>query len=63
VAWSTRQLERQISVLYYERWLASRNKKSVRQEARRKTVQLAPEQFIRDSYVLEFLGGAPAAAD
>jgi predicted HD phosphohydrolase len=53
--WSTRQLERQISVLYYERLLASRDKKPVRQEARWKIAQLAPEQFIRDPYVLEFL--------
>jgi predicted nuclease of restriction endonuclease-like (RecB) superfamily len=53
--WSTRQLERQISVLYYERLLASRDKTPVRQEARRKIAQLAPEQFIRDPYVLEFL--------
>jgi predicted nuclease of restriction endonuclease-like (RecB) superfamily len=32
--WSTRQLERQISVLYYERLLASRRKTPVRKEAR-----------------------------
>lgn len=31
--WSTRQLERQISVLYYERLLASRKKEPVRKEA------------------------------
>ena len=34
--WSTRQLERQISVLYYERLLASQQKKSVRKEAVKK---------------------------
>lgn len=53
--WSTRQLERQISVLYYERLLASRKKAPVRREAREKLVALAPDQFIRDPYVLEFL--------
>jgi predicted nuclease of restriction endonuclease-like (RecB) superfamily len=53
--WSTRQLERQISVLYYERLLASRNKTPVRTEAREKLAAVAPEQFIRDPYVLEFL--------
>lgn len=53
--WSSRQLDRQISVLYYERLLASRNKVSVRKEAREKLVAVAPEQFIRDPYVLEFL--------
>jgi len=53
--WSTRQLERQISVLYYERLLASRRKPLVRKEAREKLAAVAPEQFIRDPYVLEFL--------
>jgi predicted nuclease of restriction endonuclease-like (RecB) superfamily len=53
--WSTRQLERQISVLYYERLLASRKKEPVRKEAREKLVAVAPEEFIRDPYVLEFL--------
>jgi predicted nuclease of restriction endonuclease-like (RecB) superfamily len=68
--WSTRQLERQISTLYYERLLASRKKAPVRKEAAGKLAQLEPkqfsvrgweqapphpEQFIRDPYVLEFL--------
>ncbi len=53
--WSTRQLERQISVLYYERLLASQKKLPVRKEAASKLAALEPEQFIRDPYVLEFL--------
>ncbi|MBI4192835.1 MAG: DUF1016 domain-containing protein [Betaproteobacteria bacterium] len=53
--WSTRQLERQMSVLYYERLLASRKKAPVRKEARDKLAAVAPEEFIRDPYVLEFL--------
>jgi predicted nuclease of restriction endonuclease-like (RecB) superfamily len=53
--WSTRQLDRQISVQYYERLLASRHKAPVRREARAKLAPIAPEQFIRDPYVLEFL--------
>ena len=53
--WSTRQLERQISVLYYDRLLASRKKAPVRREARDKLAAVAPEEFIRDPYVLEFL--------
>lgn len=53
--WSTRQLERQISVLYYERLLASRKKAPVRKEAVAKLAKVGPEQFIRDPYVLEFL--------
>jgi len=53
--WSTRQLERQISVLYYERLLASHKKAPVRKEAATKLATVEPEQFIRDPYVLEFL--------
>ena len=53
--WSTRQLDRQISSLYYERLLASREKESVKQEAEEKMGQIAPQQFIRDPFVLEFL--------
>lgn len=53
--WSTRQLERQIGVLYYEQLLASRDGRQVRKEAKRKLAALRPEQFLRDPYVLEFL--------
>ena len=54
--WSSRQLDRQISVLYYERLLASRKKAPVRKEARKqKLAEVQPEQFIRDPYVLDFL--------
>lgn len=53
--WSSRQLERQISVLYYERLLTSRKKAAVRKEARGKLATVTPEVFIRDPYVLDFL--------
>jgi predicted nuclease of restriction endonuclease-like (RecB) superfamily len=53
--WSTRQLERQIAVLYYERLLTSRKKTPLRKEAREKLAAVDPDQFIRDPYVLEFL--------
>ena len=53
--WSTRALDRQISVLYYERLLASRKKATVRKEAAGKAAKAGPEEFIRDPYVLEFL--------
>jgi len=53
--WSTRQLDRQISTLYYERLLASREKEPVRQEAAEKLATVEPEHFIRDPYVLDFL--------
>ena len=54
-AWSSRQLERQISTLYYERLLASRDRSPVKAEADELTAPLAAENFIRDPYVLEFL--------
>lgn len=53
--WSTRQLDRQISTLYYDRLLASQNKQVVIQEAEEKMKAVAPEDFIKDPYVLEFL--------
>ena len=53
--WSTRQLDRQIPALYYERLLASRKKAPVRKEARKELAAVTPEQFIRDPYVLGFL--------
>ena len=46
--WSSRQLDRQISVLYYERLLASRRKSPVRKEAKDRLTAVAPEDFIRD---------------
>jgi predicted nuclease of restriction endonuclease-like (RecB) superfamily len=53
--WSSRQLDRQISVLYYERLLNSTDTLSVRKEAENNLAQLAPQEFIHDPYVLEFL--------
>ena len=54
-AWSSRQLERQISTLYYERLLASRDQSPVKAEADELTAPLSAENFIKDPYVLEFL--------
>ena len=53
--WSSRQLDRQISVLYYERLLNSTDTLSVRKEAENNLAQLTPQEFIHDPYVLEFL--------
>jgi predicted nuclease of restriction endonuclease-like (RecB) superfamily len=56
--WSVRALERQINGLYYERLLMSRDKASVIKEMQENTAPLAatPKDFIKDPYVLEFLG-------
>lgn len=56
--WSTRQLERQITSFYFERLLASRDKRPVQKEATIRAKQLLekPEDQIKDPYVFEFLG-------
>ena len=54
--WSVRQLDRQISTLYYDRLLMSRNKEPVISEAKEKLSAVPTEEFIKDPYVLEFLG-------
>lgn len=55
--WSTRQLERQITTLFYERILSSKNKNRVAQEIYKLEPQKKqPEDIIKDPYVLEFLG-------
>lgn len=56
--WSTRALERQIGTLYYERLLASTDRRAVEQEAAGQVAQLppSPRDFVRDPVMLEFLG-------
>ena len=54
-AWSTRQLDRQISTLYYERLLASQDKRPVIAEAAEKLQSITPQDFLHDPVVLEFL--------
>jgi predicted nuclease of restriction endonuclease-like (RecB) superfamily len=56
--WSTRTLERQIGTLYYERLLASSDRREVEQEATIKIAPLQqnPREFVRDPVMLEFLG-------
>ena len=55
--WSTRQLERQINTMYYQRMLSSKDKDAVRQEIHNSAPkQLKPREIIRDPFILEFLG-------
>ncbi len=56
--WNTRVLDRQINSLYYERLKMSRDKKPAIKEMQKKTKPLmsTPLDFIKDPYVLEFLG-------
>ena len=57
--WSTRQLERQINTLFYERLLSSHDKHAVASEIQALEPIKKPEDVIRDPYVLEFLGLQP----
>lgn len=55
--WSTRQLERQINTMFYERLLASKDKETVRNEIQQKEpATFEPREIIRDPYILEFIG-------
>jgi len=55
--WSVRALDRQVSKLYYERLLASKDKAPVETEAVEKTssLQETAKDYLRDPYILDFL--------
>lgn len=54
--WSTRELDRQINSLLFERLSLSKNKKAVLRMAKRGQIINKPNDLIKDPYVLEFLG-------
>lgn len=56
--WSVRQLDRQINSQFYERTALSHNKSAMLRQGRRALPGegVAPEEAIKDPYVLEFLG-------
>lgn len=56
--WSERQLKRQIESKFYERVALSQNKTALLKKGEEKQVEdiLTPEQELKDSFVLEFLG-------
>ena len=57
--WSSRQLDRQINTMYYERIMASRDEGSVAFELETKEPTPEYEKIIKDPYVLEFLDLPP----
>ncbi len=64
-SWSVRALDRQISSLYRERLLSSPDKAATQAEAVAWIAEQAPpgpRDFIRDPYVLEFVGASPGVA-
>lgn len=56
-SWSVRQLDRQIQSQFYERTALSRNKAAMLQKGARPRPEdaVAPEEEVKDPYVLEFL--------
>lgn len=54
--WSTRELERQINSLLYDRIALSKDKEKVKELSLKGQVIEKPEDAIKDPYVLEFLG-------
>ena len=59
--WSTRTMERQINILYYERIALTQKKGKalVKAEAESKKEAMQPSDIIKDPYVLEFLNLKP----
>lgn len=53
--WSTRELERQINSLLYERLALSKDKKQIRELSKKGQIIEKPADIIKDPYVLEFL--------
>lgn len=54
--WSTRELERQIASLLFERLTLSRDKQGVLELARKGQEIRQPSDLVKDPYVLEFVG-------
>ena len=55
-AWTSRETERQINAMLYERLLLSNDKESVLAVARKERIPESPTEIIKDPMVLEFLG-------
>ncbi|HOW87309.1 MAG TPA: PDDEXK nuclease domain-containing protein [Candidatus Omnitrophota bacterium] len=54
--WSVRQLDREINALLYERTALSKRKDLVLARANENPIVAKPEDEVKDSYVLDFLG-------
>ena len=54
--WSTREMERQMNSMLFERLTLSRDKEGVMALAREGQVLREPSDIVKDPYVLEFLG-------
>ena len=54
--WSTRELERQINSLFYERIALSKDKAKTKELSKKGQIIKEPKDIIKDQYFLEFLG-------
>ena len=57
--WSTRQLEREIHALSYQRYIASKSNHDVIVDVAKREPDFDPKDIIKDPYVLEFTGLKP----
>ena len=53
--WTCRELDRQVSSLYFERMGLSKNKKALQRYVTQKAQQLTPKDILHDPITLEFL--------
>jgi len=54
--WSFRELDRQVSSLYYERMGLSKDKKALKRLTAKDSKQLSPREILHDPVTIEFLG-------
>lgn len=57
--WTLKELDRQVSTLYYERMGMSKDKKALQSYTTRKAQQITPSEIIHNPVTLEFLGIRP----
>ena len=57
--WTLKELDRQISSLYYERMGMAKDKKALQRLTARNAQQITPKEVIHDPVTLEFLGIQP----
>ena len=57
--WTSRELDRQVSSLYYERMGMSKDKKALQRLTAKKAEQITPKEIIHNPVTLEFLGLRP----
>lgn len=53
--WSTRELERQVNSLFFERAALSSSKQEMLASIEKSSESYSPQEFVKDPYVLEFL--------